>query len=701
MVTKPLLGMAPAVLYLVSLLCLLNLAGADRPVGPDPIENFCSRWWLQSTIKNDTLYIDSGVQKFNASNSTYLGTNTYIMTISLKKSWNWKKDSGDPQFMEVSTEPKNITNNDTGTYVPNNFRGYMFSGPHNSSQVYQFGGSTYMYNQSFVVKPAPSSFTYPLWTYTPGSGPLDTKWDQYDMNQEIKWEPNHGAGADAPDLGLGFYLNGQVDKGTSSDTNKLFDDTDQTYYRPVDGMLVLDLVNPGKAKNISTSTMKENLSRVGGTLDYIPSVGKSGILVALGGQIQPTLQNGKASSKEGKLIDFGSVDVFDIDSYLKNPDSNGKWYQQKTTGEIPPPRIDYCSVSVSAPDNSSHHIIIYGGQNPTLGQPAYFDDVAVLSLPSFRWKQMWSADTPRWGHNCHMAGKQQMITVGGNFTTNTTNPRCDWLKKGVAIFDLKERRWGSVYNSNSGDFTLHDQLLPSTNGTANGNATIGEPVTGWSSVELHKLFWETRWTRPTSWTSKAPPEDATEQQPTTSSTGSSSSDTSSPGNPASNTAAIAGGISGGVVCLGVILAALIYHHHRRRNKPAELPDNHIHLASQTDTPEKQKSHNFELQGINENNPVELDAWKYIEADNCTATGDAAELPGTNQVPGAVPGMPILRFPGDDLPVVPENPGGLRKSASRGSRSSTGSASSRRASSSGGSRRSRESRRSSTAPITGP
>lgn len=176
----------------------------------------------------------------------------------------------------------------------------MFSGPQNSSQVYQFGGSTYLYNQSFIVKPTPGSSSNPLWSYTPGSDPPDTRWDQHDIGQ--LWKPNHGAGADAPDLGLGFYLNGQIDKGTSLITDKMFDDTDQTYYRPVDGMLVLDLVNPGQAKNISTSTMNGNLSRVGGTLDYVPSVGKSGILVALGGQVQPHLQNGKASSKLGQLV---------------------------------------------------------------------------------------------------------------------------------------------------------------------------------------------------------------------------------------------------------------------------------------------------------------------------------------------------------------------------------------------------------------
>ncbi|CAI6314729.1 unnamed protein product [Periconia digitata] len=672
--------MTPAMSRLL-ILCFLTFASAQNsppspgPAGPDPVEHFCSRWWSQSTIKNDTLYIDSGVQKFD-DESSYMGINDHIMTIPLANGWDWKKSEGDPQFLDISREPKNLTNPKSGTNIPSLFRGYMFSGPQNTSKVFPFGGTNYLLNETFVARTIPNSSRNALWSYSPGSGSSDTKWDQYDVDQI--WMPNHGAGADAPDLGLGFYLNGQIDKGTDARTDSQFNDTSQSFYKPVHGMLVLDLVHTSSAaKNLSTSTMKKSLSRVGGSLDYIPSVGDSGILVALGGQIQPALdQDGKASSHGGQLIDFQTVDVFDIDSYIKNPDSNGTWFQQNTTGDIPSPRIDFCTVTVSAADNSSHHIYVYSGWDPTQNNPKYYDDIVVLSLPSFRWKIVWPENnSPRWGHNCHYF-KSQIITVGGN-NTNTNN-NCDWEKKGVGVFHMIKENWSSSLVTTDPDFKVSPKLLSSTNGTADGKAKSGQPEAGWSSKTLHGIFWKSRWTVPTTWDSKPPVPDESPVLPTAPPPASSPDPPNLPNSPdplekskSPSTAALAGGISAGVVSVGLLAAALIYWHHRRHSIPAELHNNHKKLAEKAERrkPAKQrKLTNLELQGNRENNPMELDARIFFEADNSTAAR-GAELSGTTLAPGATPGRPIVRFPGDDLPVVPENSGGLRRGGSRGLRSS--------------------------------
>jgi hypothetical protein len=114
-------------------------------------------------------------------------------------------------------------------------------------------------------------------------------------------------------------------------------------------------------------------------------------------------------------VDFFKVDVFDIDSYFRVPSGNGSWYAQATTGDIPDPRIDFCTVVMSAPDNWSHHIYLYGGRNPM--KNIGYDDVLILSLPSFTWTNVWPpGEAPRWGHNWHVAGKHQMLTVSGNLT---------------------------------------------------------------------------------------------------------------------------------------------------------------------------------------------------------------------------------------------------------------------------------------------
>jgi len=219
-----------------------------------------------------------------------------ILSINLTDTWNWKKRGNETGGLSINISQKNVTNPDTGTIVPSLIRGHMFHGPANSTDIYRFGGTNYMYNQSFEGYTSPESSTYPLWTYDPSDS--SKPWGQHSISQP--WQPNHGAAAEAIDMGLGFYLNGQIDMGTSTKTLAL-QDTTQTLYTPLEGMLVINLVDFSSA-NISTSSMNKGTPRVGGTLDYIDAVGTSGILVALGGQIQPGLGGQVANRSRGELV---------------------------------------------------------------------------------------------------------------------------------------------------------------------------------------------------------------------------------------------------------------------------------------------------------------------------------------------------------------------------------------------------------------
>lgn len=222
----------------------------------------------------------------------------YMLTIPLNETWDWKLKDNESQHITIDTTRKNDTNPDTGTPIPSLFRGYMFHGPDNSSAVYRFAGTNYMYNESFEGYVGPESSSYPLWTFNFNSS--GSSWDQYNIAQP--WLPNHGAGIDAIDHGVGFYLNGQIDMGTSAKTLGALKDITQSLYMPVEGMLIIDLVN-FSSKNISSSDLRGGAPRVGGTMEYIASVGDSGILVALGGQIQPAREGGqKANRSEGELV---------------------------------------------------------------------------------------------------------------------------------------------------------------------------------------------------------------------------------------------------------------------------------------------------------------------------------------------------------------------------------------------------------------
>lgn len=335
---------------------------------------------------------------------------------------------------------------------------------------------------------------------------------------------------------------------------------------------------------------------------------------------------------------------------------------------MPRPRIDYCTVSVSAPDNSSHHIYLLGGRNPLINN-AYYDDVVVLSLPSFTWDLVWADNNaPRYGHNCHLY-RNQILTVGGNYTNPKAKvkdrPECDWETKGVAVFYTDKSDWGSIFHANNTSFKVPQKLLAATNGTSDGQAKIGEPIVGWSHSGLRSLFWKTRWTRPSSWTNEAPPNDTVAESPPSASAGG-SSDKKSPENKGSNLGALAGGVSAGVVGVAIILAVLIYWHHRhRQSQDRSQTDSH---DDQRPLAEVADMGRVEVHGIHFRPPAEVHATQFrppVEID----TENHYELSSTTVAPGATAGMPVLLLPPGHVPA--RMPRGLRPARRSGrSRSST-------------------------------
>ncbi|KAF2182846.1 hypothetical protein K469DRAFT_669317 [Zopfia rhizophila CBS 207.26] len=467
------------VIYVLATLAAAQIPSVWKPY--DVVTYFCQRWYHQSVVKDGTLYIHGGIQTFNVpqrdsnwTNNT-LGFNQFFLQVDLKESWDWKTNIS-YIALEETPNPK------TGTGVRHSIRGTMYQGPANDSSIYTYAGTSFRGNESFPTKDTNYysiyySDQYALWSFNNDS----QVWDQYDIQQA--WTPSYGAAAEAPDQALAFYLNGQTDNGTSSQT--LYDGDDQT---TLDGMIVIDMVKHS-SRNISTAGIKDYQPRVGGGMQYVPGVGDNGVLVALGGKVF----DGKrvmTSKEKGRLLSFDTVDVFDIASYLKNPEDSGTWYSQTTSGDIPHPRIDFCTIIVSTPDNSSHHIYLYGGQDPTTtNSTIFYDDIYVLSIPSFTWINVFNGKSPRWGHTCHLVGNRQMLTVGGH---NKSPNTCDWEKKSVAIMDLTTLSWGSVYNAYAEQYLLSDALVAKLGGTPQGNATLKVPEKGWAAPELGAIMSKTR-----------------------------------------------------------------------------------------------------------------------------------------------------------------------------------------------------------------
>jgi hypothetical protein len=244
------------------------------------------------------------------------------------------------------------------------------------------------------------------------------------------------------------------------------------------------------------------------------------------------------------------------------------------------PRIDSCSLVVAAPDNSSYNIYLYGGRDPILGK--IYDDIYILSMPSFTWQLMYTGQSARFGHTCHLVGNRQMLTVGGSLNLNVTSG-CDWETKGVAIIDLSTKTWGSVFNAKAPAYTVTQDTVDVIGGTPKGNATMLAPVGGFANAQLNTIFFP-------------PKKTAASPSGTASVGGSSGSNSASVPEPAKkvNGGAIAGGVIACLAVLGLIgLAVFLIMRRRQRNYQAA----HSNPSSQHDEKDIEPVH--ELAGRND------------------------------------------------------------------------------------------------------
>ena len=223
---------------------------------------------------------------------------------------------------------------------------------------------------------------------------------------------------------------------------------------------------------------------------YIPTYGPHGILVHLGGATGKPSQPQPNDQAVITLTSMSTISVFDVGFVFNASDVGGQtggWYTQGTSGAaMPAPRVDFCAWLASAPDNSSANICMYGGWDPTQSEP-YFDEIWVLTLPSFTWIQVYNGTAPRFRHTCHALGSGQVITVGGQRYADWSR-ECDWEYMSVAIYNLNAELWGSVWNPDLPDYQVPGTISNIVGGGPSGGATKLAPDAGWLSVQMAMLF---------------------------------------------------------------------------------------------------------------------------------------------------------------------------------------------------------------------
>ena len=139
-------------------------------------------------------------------------------------------------------------------------------------------------NTSFPGYMAPPSVQLTLWSYDT----LSREWENYDVGSasqgQLQRRPSGGAWAEAPDLGLSFYLGGKVDGGSEYDSLWLGSNSEV-----LPGMVVIETSNElSQARNVSTDAVATGRGRIGGSLQYLPGVGSQGVLALIGGGEAPT-----------------------------------------------------------------------------------------------------------------------------------------------------------------------------------------------------------------------------------------------------------------------------------------------------------------------------------------------------------------------------------------------------------------------------
>jgi hypothetical protein len=227
------------------------------------------------------------------------------------------------------------------------------------------------------------------------------------------------------------------------------------------------------------------------------------------------------------------------------------WYSQSTTADegtsgYPPSRVAFCAVGASAPDNSSHNIYVYGGESEESDSKEAFDDMWILSIPSFRWLSVNVSSVPKKDLACTTVGERYMLTYGGmtgGWTYSGSEEDCDQENNyGIRLFDLNNLEWASHYDgpaTSNGGYAVPTVVYKAVGGDGKGGATQTAPQSGFDTPALSTLFRS----------SATSPADT-------------NTDTPKP----SHIGAIVGGVLGGLVGLALILGAVLWFLRRLKTK---------------------------------------------------------------------------------------------------------------------------------------
>ncbi|KAL7265848.1 hypothetical protein RUND412_011625, partial [Rhizina undulata] len=394
------------------------------------------------------LYIDGGqinIAGRGASNFT----NTRLLFHDLSTTLQGAQDIGMPPLIDNLTK---------GLEVPSVSGGFLWPDVANA-KFYLFGGE--------YPNETPNNFA--LWCYDV----YNDSWSQIQADPSIE-RIAYGAGTTVESSGLGYYLGGWL----SSESVAGWAGPPLASSK----MVVYDMIG-NNWQNYSSPV--DGLGRAEGVLEFIPA-GDAGLLIYFGGVLAPGgIQETAVPSP------MNMIDIYDP--------ASGKWYVQNATGDVPASRRKFCAGATWAQDQSSYNIYLYGGEGFGSNITG-FDDVYILSMPSFLWVKAYpvpavnaSAASPHYDLTCNVIKNAQMLVIGGIFPKDMQVQNCDAPSvAGVHNLNLGENDADKVFwNKFLPSLTTYivpTDVIQEVGGVSTGGATVTTPALGFGHPDLATLF---------------------------------------------------------------------------------------------------------------------------------------------------------------------------------------------------------------------
>ncbi|KAL1869078.1 hypothetical protein VTK73DRAFT_3386 [Phialemonium thermophilum] len=426
----------------------------------DPIKDFCRRFGHQTAVIDRKLYIDGGLVNWNPI-SSYPAN--YSNRALLYQDLDHNGEDGMPQLH---------ANLSKSSQIPDVSGGVLWADEVNK-RFYLFGGEYYQ-------EPPAQAFT--LYSFDT----LENKWEMVGSPQgTVVSSVSYGAGVAVSERGEGYYYGGWLSN------NSVLGWTGPPVATST--LIKYDM----DSNSWTNNTGPDQVRRAEGVMVYIPA-GDGGMLVYFGGLADLYL-NGTGV---GQPMDV--IKLYDVLS--------SKWYTQTATGTIPGMRRRFCAGVTWPADQSSYNIYIYGGASMPPDTAGY-DDVYVLTIPTFTWVKLYPTDgnvTGQYPHHsltCNVVEGTQMLVIGGTFPlTEDCDAPTQWGTHNMDMGEQNEdhalwKLWdpttvdggdgSSGSDGNKTAYRVPDPIVAVVGGGPEGGATHRAPSTGFDAPDLKVLMTRT------------------------------------------------------------------------------------------------------------------------------------------------------------------------------------------------------------------